>query len=48
MLIFYWDSTARTVRPECTKPIPNPDVSSDTRAVCPYIGIHKTFLKHFP
>ena len=30
---------ARSVRPACTTLISNPDVSSATRAVCPYIGM---------
>ncbi len=30
---------ARSVRPACTRLISNPDVSSDIRAVCPYIGM---------
>ena len=32
---------ARSVRPACTRLISNPDVISDTRAVCPYTGMHK-------
>ena len=35
----WFTCNARSVRPACTTLISNPDVSSATRAVCPYIGM---------